>query len=548
MPFHAREEAYGPPRAELYTREDIEEVFQCVSALCTCDRLSSPAKSDPLFRPPFPAARARAFREGKEKSLISFHLRPDLRALYPVSTLAYYLSAPIVEDEDNYIAFSPGETTDIPGVPELETWAGEALRRTFYLDCAVRYAAVSGGRLNGLDVEKLLRGRAEDIFEMGPGERLMLYSGVRVVPGMPSWHMAAYLDPVPGSVEALPFLMRSLAAIYMPRAFPVNERAVVSMSIREFLGKQKGPDTACPGGHVVLPSLREAGIQLWFSDGFPVDASKVSLRSISGKRRERKNKGTSIGIVCNEESMSGEVDAIIDALGDTEASVEILWDASVDKYAGAFARGFDVLQVIGHCDERGLKCHDGFASVKDIEKNRTPMFFFNSCASYREAAQLVEWGSVCGVATLFRVLEEAAVDLCRDFYRMLGAGYTASVSLNAARECSVLGKEYLLLGDGSFTCFEGDPLKPFYRINSRPGGFSLGCTTGNVDKGYVVSSWSPGGRTMISDLGFETGPMKAEQLIAISKKFQGYCIYGRRLYESVGDAALKALEDWRCRT
>ncbi len=528
---------------------DIEDVFQYVSDLCTCDRLSSPQKSDPRFRLPITAARARAFRDGREKSHISFHLQPDLRALYPVSTLAYYLSAPAVMDDGNYIAFSSGETVAVPGIPELETWAGETLRRMFYLDCAVRYAAVSGGMLNGLDVRRLLGRPAEDVFDMGPGERLRLYSGVPEVPGMPPWHMAAYLDPVPGSAEALPFLMRSLSAIYTPLAVPVSERAVVSMSIREFLGKAKGPKTmAGTAGQVVLPSLREAGAHLWFSDGFPVDASKVSVRSISRDRQYRKSEGTSVGIVCNEESMSGEVDAIIGALGDTEASIEVLWDAGVAGFSRAFARGFDVVQVIGHCDERGIKCRDGSASVKRIEKNRTPMFFFNSCASYREAAALVERGSVCGVATLFRVLEEAAVDVCRDFYRMLGAGYPVSVAIGAARECSALGKEYLLLGDGSFTCFEGDPLKPFYRINSRPGGFSMGCTTGNVDKGYMLSSWSPGGRMMISDLGFETGPMKAEQLVAISEKFRGHCIYGRRIYESVGDAALKALEDWRCRT
>lgn len=436
----------------------------------------------------------------------------------------------------------------IPAGPELETWAGETLRRTFYLDCAVRYAAVSGGMLNGLDVRKLLRTPAEDVFNMGPGERLLLYSCVSVVPGLPSWHMAAYLDPVPGSVEALPFLMRSLSAIYMPRAFYVSERAVVSMSIREFLGKRKGLDaTACAAGQVVLPSLHEAGNQLWFSDGFPIDASKASVRSMPVRKHGRKSKNASIGIICNEEPMSGEVDAIIDALGDTEASVEILWDASVAQFSRFFGRGFGIVQVIGHCDERGLKCRDGLARVKDIEKNSTPMFFFNSCASYREAALLVESGSVCGVATLFRVLEEAAVDVCRDFYRMLGAGYPASIAIGAARGCSALGKEYLLLGDGSFTCFEGDRLKPFYRINKYGEGYSLGCVMGNVDKGYVVSAWSPRGKTMVTDLGFETGPMSAEQLAGISVKFKGYCLYGRRLYESVGDAALKALEDWRYR-
>ena len=480
---------------------------------------------------------------------MTFHLPPDLRALYSVSTLAYYLSAPIVTDDEAHIAFGTGETLALPGFPELEDWAGETLRRTFYLDCAVRYAAVSGGTLNGLDVRRLFRMPAEDIFSLGPGERLLLYSNIRVVPGLPSWHMAAYVDPVPESVEALPFLMRSLAAIYIPRAITVSERTVVEKSIREFLGKSKSPDIiqGVPG-HIIMPSLRPAGVQLWFSDGYPVDASKVTARSLSGGRKYRRNKVISIGIVCNEPFMSREVDAIVGALEDAYVSIEILWDADVAQFSRVFGRGFDIVQVIGHCDERGFKCRDGFAHIKDIEKNRTPMFFFNSCASFREAATLVESGSACGVATLFRVLEEAAVDVCRDFYRMLGAGYSASLALNAARECSALGKEYLLVGDGSFRCIGDDPLKPFYRITSRLGGYTIGCTTGNMDKGYVFSSWSSHGRVMVSDLGYETGLMDIEQLLAISQNFQGCCIYGRRLYDSVGSAALKAAEDSRYRT
>lgn len=520
----------------------IEDLFHRVSSLCTYDPLSSPQKSNPLFRRPVVGLAGRLSGPGA----ISFHLPPDLGALYTVSTLAYYLGASVVMDDEPYI--DAGVDIAIPDMPELEAWAGETLRRTFYLDCAVRFAALSGGVLNGLDLRKLLGLPAEEVFRMGPGERLLLYLGAPVIPGLPRWHMAAYLDPVPESVDALPFLMRSLAAIYTPRASPVSEREVVSMSIREYIGKCSGPvTTGAPGRHVVMPSLCGAASQLWFSDGFPVGASKMSVRSASREGLSRKSKCASVCIVCNEESMSGEAEAIVQALAHTPASIEILWNTDVSGFLKAFGRGFDVVQVIGHCDERGFKCRDGFASVEDVRENRTPMFFLNSCASYREAALLVERGSACGVATLFRVLEEAAVDVCRDFYRMLGSGYTASVALDAARECSALGKEYLLVGDGSFTCFEGDPLKPFYRINSKEDGYSLGCTMGNVDKGYVVSSWSPRGRTMVSDLGFETGSMQAQQLAAISGKFKGYCLYGHRLYDSVGDAVLKVLEGSRCR-
>jgi hypothetical protein len=170
------------------------------------------------------------------------------------------------------------------------------------------------------------------------------------------------------------------------------------------------------------------------------------------------------------------------------------------------------------------------------------MFFFNSCSSHREAAQLIEKGSVCGIATFFRVLEEAAVDVCRNFYLMLGEGYPASISMGAAAECSVLGKEYLLLGDGSYSCFGGDDIKRFYRIKREGGSYKLCCTMSNVDKGYVLGSWSVDGERAVSDLGFETGRMSGEQLSAIARKFEGCCLYDRNIYMSVEDAMLSALK------
>lgn len=474
------------------------------------------------------------------RGALEFRLPPDLGALYSVSTLAHYLGASIVVGDAAFI--DDGGKVALPDMPDLEVWAGEALRKTFYLDCAVRCAAVTGNSLNGLDVGGFLGVSPEEAFEMGPGERLRLYSALPSVPGLPPWHLAAYLDPSPESVEALPFLMRSLAAIYTPRASPVSEREVVSMSIREYLGRGKNTVSAnAPGHHVVLPSLRQAAFHLWFSDGFPVDASKVSVRSVSGSRHSRKNTRASMCIVCNEAAMAGEVDAILQALEDAPVSIEVLWDSRVSGFARAFGRGFDVVQVIGHCDGRGFKCRDGFARVGDVKENRTPVFFLNSCASYREAAELVERGSACGVATLFRVLEEAAVDVCRNFYRLLGAGYTVSVALDAARECSALGKEYLLVGDGSLACFGGNTVKPLYRIRRVGDAFTLGCTMGNLEKGSFVESWSPRGRTTVSDLGFETGPMGAEQLDAVSGRFRGFCIYDHVLYGGVGEAAQIAI-------
>jgi hypothetical protein len=547
-----RAREHGVESGVLYTTGNIEDIFHCISMVCTRNAVNTPLKSNPMFRASPPLIRlVNGFYSGgtRNKNQFSFHLPPDYRILYSAAPLAYYLGAPVEVDDEPYISFKSARPMPLPEA-QMEEWMAEMLRRTFYLDCAVRYAWVSGEMLNGLDVWELLGMRAGDVFNMESGERFLLYAGLSAsIPGLPVWHMASYVDPVAESVEALPFLLRSLSAIYSPRSTPTTERGLVSMAVQNFLGRRMAPDMAGDGAirSVVVPSLREAGSQLWFSAGFPIDAAKASVRAFENRQRygRDKKRQVRVGIICNEPTMEEEVDVIVKALSDTPIRMQMYWGVGVSGFTDVFARGFDVVQLIGHCDVRGFKCSDGFARVGDIRENNTPMFFFNSCASHGEAARLVEMGSVCGVATFFRVLEEAAVDVCRGFYLMLGEGYPASVSINAAMECSVLGKEYLLIGDGSYTCYDGGDLKRFYRVTRHGDGYTLGCTVCNTDKGYVIGSWFPDGKRAITDLGFETRSMSWEHLMAIAKKFKGYCLYNRNIYTSVEEAALKALQDER---
>jgi hypothetical protein len=520
-------------------KDSVKDVFKRVSALCTSGGPEGPMKSDPLYRV--------SFSPGKAPGS-AFHLPPDLRLLYPVAPLAYYLGVRVEADDRAYIEFPSGLRMPLPDATVFEAWAAEMLRRTFYLDCAVRCALVTGSCLNGLDLVDLLDCSAADIFAMDAAERFRIYSDPSLsIPGIPRWHMAAYLEPVPGSVETLPFLLRSLPAIYTARSAPSTEREIIRMSVRSFLGRECKPEIqgSPANGPIVLPSLYAAGTHLWFSEGYPMDAVKSSPRAFINRSLHgfRKEHGIHVGVICNDASMEYEADAIVEALSDNAASVDIRWDTGVSGFYDLFSRGFDLIQVIGHCDGRGFKCRDGFASVSHIKENRTPMFFFNSCASFREGAALIEKGSICGVATLFRVLDEAAVDICRNFYRMLGAGYPAYLALDAARECSVLGKEYILIGDGSFTCFEGGGLKPFYRLAIDGEECRLSCVMGNMDKGNIVASWSPEGKKMITDLGFETGYMPVGHLAAIADNFQGFCLYDRVIYDGVLEAAERASRD-----
>jgi hypothetical protein len=156
---------------------------------------------------------------------------------------------------------------------------------------------------------------------------------------------------------------------------------------------------------------------------------------------------------------------------------------------------------------------------------------------------LIENGSVCGIATMFRVIDEIAIDMCQNFYYMFGAGYSAHTSLNAAKACSTLGKEYMLLGDGSYTCFGSHEARPFFEILRREGGYALRCTMDGAAKGSIVTAWHLSNSKPITDLGFETRALTAEHLLCISKELNGYCLYDRHIYRSVDKAAKQLKKD-----
>ena len=160
-----------------YTSPDIPGIFDCVSSICSDHAISSPDKSNPLFRGVPPSIKILEGFAGVEpfRQEFSLHLPHDLRYLYTAAPLAYYLGTPIEPSDRPYITFDNYEPVGLQSIKGFETFAGEALRRTFYMDCAVRYEARSGKSLPGMNVRKLLGYSALEIYDMSMEERFVLY-------------------------------------------------------------------------------------------------------------------------------------------------------------------------------------------------------------------------------------------------------------------------------------------------------------------------------------------------------------------------------------
>jgi hypothetical protein len=110
-----------------------------------------------------------------------------------------------------------------------------------------------------------------------------------------------------------------------------------------------------------------------------------------------------------------------------------------------------------------------------------------------------------------------------------------------ARECSVTGKEYLLIGDGFYKVFNGrDSFLPFYKLSRNSLGFTLQCKMPGGDKGLIVRTAN--GRAL-ADTGYEMAGLKANDLPELDGGLDGMCLYGCRIYDSVADAVKAALID-----
>jgi hypothetical protein len=538
-------------RYTMATGSDMESLFRCVSSLCAVQDKLSPWRSHPFFRQDLPdlsllPAGAGA-NHGRTVSPIAFHLPPDLRYLYAVAPLSFYLGASIDIGDRPSVGLQ-GESVDLPaGCRQFERWAGRMLSRSFQADCAVRYAAATGKQLAGIDIQYILGFSPEEIMLMGMPDRFRLYMDGSQSSGRAfnTWHTAAYVDPVPSGIELMPFLMRSLSAVYSPVWSPVTERDVVTLSVRDYQAQRV---QLMRGGQdetetVLLPSLYGAQAQLWFSGGCPVDAALSSVGALkNGRHFPRDRAMPEVCIVCNEPQMLKE-SLLIQRQLDGIASVEVRANLSRSDLLHTFTEGFDVLHYAGHCERPGLKCPDGYADLSLAEECNVPFFFLNCCSSYIHGTRLVEKGSVCGIATMFRVIDEAALDVCAGFYRMLAYGYPVMTSYLGARECSVIGKEYLLIGDGYHNVFNGrDVALPFYRLRRNGLGFTLQCNMSGRAKGLIIGIDS--GRA-VPDTGFEVSGLQADDLPGEYDQMEGMCLYGGCLYDSVTAAVQTALADMR---
>lgn len=446
-------------------------------------------------------------REKKPEVGIEFVVPDDLESVLVAAPLAYYLQAEMrVEPRDDAVLRAPsaGVEREFDSMPQFQHEVADLLRRVFFLDCLVRNAGPYPWDLaeqhlldeTGLDAER--------VYKLSPAEQLSTYLSApieQIEDRLPEWHLSMYVDDTFENTTLLPYLLDNMSLIYRPESSELDPSVLLDRSLGDFYRGRKRSITSSlrtgPGPVDSVdrrdPVLHRGRTHGWLADGVPIDVFKPIPEAYENRAQYLNTDGRSeqsfsdgetesidVIVVLNDESMEDEHKAVADIYKERAKelpiTVSVYEDLTCDELAAIFEQPHDFVHYIGHCEKSGLRCADGNLSVADIEESNVRTFFLNACGSYYEGERLVEKGSVAGAVTFTKVLNKQAAKVGVSFAQLLINGFSIQFALQLARRRIMMGKDYMVVGDGTYVLTQSINHYPLMGwLQKRSDGFDLRC-------------------------------------------------------------------------
>jgi hypothetical protein len=236
-----------------------------------------------------------------------------------------------------------------------------------------------------------------------------------------------------------------------------------------------GPDLVDPAG---VDSLEQA----WVGEKAPLGASKATIEAFRNKLdRGKVGSEIEIVVVCNDPKMADEHDAVGEAYGtdgDLPFEVDLRQGLTVRQLRAVLTSDVDFLHYVGHIDERGFECADGRLDAEDLAPVGVDAFLLNACSSYDQGMALIEGGGIGGVVTIADVIDSEAVEFGRTMARLLNQGFPLRAALDVAGDRSLIGSQYLVVGDGNCSIAQPDGnVASVLEIESREPGYLVRSVT-----------------------------------------------------------------------
>jgi hypothetical protein len=451
------------PAATVTTTGDPRDVMGAVSTFASALKTTSVERSYPTLRGHPPLVEL-----GDELDIPARVEPPDtgvtiavpetLEHVFVVAPLAYYLGAEVVPGDPPRIVTDTGFEHRLEAVDGFENEVERVLKQTFFLDCLTRtegYYEVDLHERRAVESEVDLDFAA--LYDRRLPEQVEAYLSVpyaTIESHLPEWKLTSHVAATPDNVELLPFLTNDLAVVRTPAARDVPTSTAQSTAADEFF-RDDFTRSAAAGSEsrsYVQPDEADSVEQSWVGDGAPIGASKATSTAYHNRLDRSLTDGNiDIAVVCNDPEMAAESDVVDEAYGTREElpfSVTLHRNLTREELESVLTQQTDFLHYIGHIDHEGFQCADGKLDATGLDTVGADAFLLNACSSYEQGSGLVEAGAIAGIVTLSDVVNSGAVKMGQMLARLLNQGFGIQNALDIARDESVVGRQYTVVGDG----------------------------------------------------------------------------------------------------
>lgn len=473
------------PAATVTTTNDPKDVMAAVSTFGSALKTTSPERAYPTLRghPP-------AIELGDELSIpdglaspdtdVTIVLPAELKFIYPAAPLAYYLGAKLVAGEEPRLCAGTDFEHALDSEQGFENEVERVLKQTFFLDCLTRtegFYDVDLHERRAVESDSTLDAELDfaALYDASPVERLATYLDVpfeAIKPYLPEWRLTTHIQPNPTNVEALPFVTHDLAIVRTPDP---DDLAPVSPMEASGFDRVSSPSASAGftrGGMTssdsqgttdsrgapasdelyIQPPSADSHEQAWIGEGVPVNASKATISAYYNRLNRVPNEGDiAVTVVCNDVEMADEQEIVNEIYG---SSASLPFDVTVHsgltrvELQELLATPMEFLHYVGHIDDDGFACADGKLDATTLDSVAVDAFLLNTCHSYRQGIALIETGAIGGIVTLNELFNHGAVQMGCTLARLLNAGFPLRSALEIARNDSIAGAQYLVVGDG----------------------------------------------------------------------------------------------------
>ena len=472
------------PAGTITTPPDPTSMMKAVSAMTSALKSDTPERSWPTLRgyPPL-------IELGDEFSIetignpidtgISIEIPPQLRYVYSVAPLAFYLGAEVSPGNSPQL-LTENSSYEFGIRREFENDVARTLKQVFFLDCLVRTAGVYQYDLHELSVlEDQLPWDIESLYQASLSTQLDHYFDVNystIKAHLPRWPMTAHIPPTPKSAELLPFVVNELGIVRTPRGehydieTSIENISTVSQASAYKMTRNaniRSDTSASPQNDfgkvtVVEPDIIDESVEhAWFGEHIPIGASRATFEGYRSQiDQDSRSQSIDILVVCNDARMLDEHDLLDETYGNRDVlsfDVKSEFGVTTDELNELLVNGgYDFLHYIGHATNKGLRCSDGDLDIREIDEVDLGVFFLNACHSYEQGLALAKRGAFGGVATIGDIVNEHAIESGAALARLLNLGIPLRGALEIVRERTVLGDQYLIVGDGSTDIAQSD--------------------------------------------------------------------------------------------